>query len=197
MSQPVEFWFEFASSYSYPAAMRVEAACAERGVPLIWRPFLLGPVFAAQGLETSPFLLNPIKGAYMWRDIERLCAAEGLAFQMQSSFPRGSILAARVACYFAEADWIGDFVRGVYTANFAQDEDIGAAGFVPGLLQAMGQDAEAVIAAATSPESKAALRAQTEAAMAKGIFGAPSFTIGAELFWGHDRMDAALDWAQQ
>jgi 2-hydroxychromene-2-carboxylate isomerase len=84
----------------------------------------------------------------------------------------------------------------VYTANFAHDADIDEPDVVKRLLTAQGQDARAVIEAATTPEAKAALRTQTEAAMAKGIFGAPTFDIAGELFWGHDRMRAAFDWAE-
>ena len=68
----VEFWFEFASTYSYPAAMRIEAVAARDDVTVVWRPFLLGPVFAAQGWKDSPFNIYPAKGRYMWRDLERV-----------------------------------------------------------------------------------------------------------------------------
>ena len=71
----IEFWFEFASTYSYPAAMRVEAVAAARSVEVVWRPFLLGPIFVRQGWDDSPFNLYPAKGSYMWRDLERSCAA--------------------------------------------------------------------------------------------------------------------------
>src|SRR5262249_39385127 len=86
----LQFWFELASTYSYPAAMRVEARAAEKGVAIEWRPFLLGPIFQAQGWNDSPFNVYPAKGRYMWRDLERVCAKEGLGFTRPSRFPRGS-----------------------------------------------------------------------------------------------------------
>ncbi|UOA26101.1 2-hydroxychromene-2-carboxylate isomerase [Pseudosulfitobacter sp. DSM 107133] len=193
MTKPLEFWFEFASTYSYPAAMQIEAACVARGVTLVWRPFLLGPVFGAQGMTDSPFNLYPIKGAYMWRDMARICAAAELPLQKPSTFPRGSMLAARICAANAGADWIGDFVRAVYSANFAEDLDIGAPEVIGPVLQALGQDAAALVEQAGTPETKQALRALTDDAIARGIFGAPSFTVGDELFWGHDRMTMALD----
>ncbi len=196
MSASVTLWFEFASTYSYPAVMRAEDVARERGVTLHWRPMLLGPIFAAQGLENSPFVLNPVKGAYMWRDLERVCEAEGLAFKRPSRFPRGSLLAARIACELADAPWVGDFIRGVYTGNFSDDAEIDDPEFVAGLLTGLGEDPVGVIEAATTPEAKMALRTQTDIALKKGIFGAPTFEIGEELFWGHDRMAAAFDWAQ-
>jgi len=195
VSGRVELWVEFASTYSYPAAMRAETACAARGVDLVWRPFLLGPVFAGLGMADSPFNLNPVKGAYMWRDLERICAAEGLDFSRQSRFPRGSLLATRVAVAFSDADWIGAFIRAVFAANFGADADISQEEVVLGIVAELGQDPSAVLATATAPEAKLAVRRQTEAAQAFGMFGAPSFVVGDELFWGFDRMQAALDWA--
>ena len=195
MAKTVEFWFEFASTYSYPAAMAVEEACAQAGVPLVWRPFLLGPVLAAQGLDGSPFTVFPVKGAYMWRDVERLCAEASLDFAKPSSFPRGSIHAARIVAAHSGEPWVPAFVRAVYAANFADDRDIADAAVIGAILGAMGLDADAILAAAGTPEAKAGLRAATEEAQARGIFGAPSFTVGDELFWGHDRMAQAIAWA--
>ncbi|WP_299043642.1 2-hydroxychromene-2-carboxylate isomerase [uncultured Tateyamaria sp.] len=192
MAKPVEFWFEFASTYSYLAAARVEAACADAGVPLVWRPFLLGPVFAAQGMTTSPFNMFPVKGAYMWTDMARCCADLGLPFRKPGSFPRGSLLAARVAAAHAEAPWVGAFVRAVYHANFAEDRDIADDAVIAAIIDEIGVDPDAAVAAATAPAGKAALRAATEDAMARGIFGAPSFLVDGALFWGNDRMQQAL-----
>jgi 2-hydroxychromene-2-carboxylate isomerase len=194
---PVILWFEFASTYSYPAVMGAEEMARDSGVALRWRPLLLGPIFKAHGMETSPFILNPVKGAYMWRDLERICADAGLPFRRPGRFPRGSLLAARIACAFAEAPWIGGFIRAIYTANFAEDAEIDDPTVIARLLEELGQDPAAVIAAATTPKAKAALRAQTGAALDRGIFGAPSFEVGDELFWGHDRMAAAFDWARR
>lgn len=195
MTRPLEFWFEFASTYSYPAAMRVEEACASQGVPLVWRPFLLGPVFASQGLKDSPFNIYPIKGAYMWRDLERLCEAQGIDFKRPSDFPRGSLLAARVACAFDDAPWVGAFIRKVYHANFARDLDVSQPQVIVELLTDLGQDARAVIDAAQAPANKDVLKALTKDAADRGVFGAPTMTVGEELFWGNDRLDAAIAWA--
>ena len=86
----LDFYYEFASTYSYPAAMRIEAAAAGSGVAIRWRPFLLGAIFAAQGLDSSPFNLFPVKGRYMWRDMERICEGYGLAFRQPTPFPQAS-----------------------------------------------------------------------------------------------------------
>ncbi|MEO0938144.1 MAG: 2-hydroxychromene-2-carboxylate isomerase [Pseudomonadota bacterium] len=194
--KPVECWFEFASTYSYLSVMRVEGACAEAGVTLVWRPFLLGPVFGAQGLTDSPFNVYPVKGAYMWRDMERCTAAQGLDWRKPSGFPRGSLLAARIATAFAGADWGGDFIRAVYVANFAHDRDIADDAVISDILTEIGQTPADVLAHATSQPVKDALKVQTEAALKTGVFGAPSFTVGQEVFWGNDRLEMAIGCAK-
>jgi 2-hydroxychromene-2-carboxylate isomerase len=190
----LDFWFEFASTYSYPAAMRVAGVAHGRGVALRWRPFLLGPIFAAQGWSDSPFNLYPVKGRYMWRDLERICARLGLPMRHPSRFPRNGLLAARVALLGAGEAWVGDFVRAVYRANFGDDREISAPEVIGGLLADLGVDADAVLGDARSAPVKEALRRQNEEAVSLGIFGAPSFVAAGELFWGNDRLEEAVDW---
>ena len=191
---PVEFWFEFASTYSYPTSQRIESIARAAGVELAWRPLLLGPIFKAQGWNDSPFNIYPAKGRYMWRDLERLCDELGLPFRRPSQFPRNGLVAARVACAFDAEPWLPEFVRRVYRANFAEDRDIADPRVVASILEAVGQPASQLDAAG-APETKAKLRAQMERAEALGLFGAPSFTVGDELFWGNDRLEAAIAWA--
>ena len=188
----LQFWFEFASTYSYPAAMRIADRASAVGVRVEWRPFLLGPIFRAQGWNDSPFNIYPAKGRYMWRDLERVCAREGLPLQRPSAFPRPSLVAARVACVGAGAPWGPEFVRGIYRANFVDDRDIADPAVVADVLTDIGVDAPATLARADTAETKAALRANTDEAVALGIFGAPSFVVASELFWGGDRLDDAI-----
>jgi 2-hydroxychromene-2-carboxylate isomerase len=198
MSRPaVEFWFEFASTYSYLSVMRIEKAAATAGVEVKWRPFLLGPVFLALGWNDSPFNIYPPKGRYMWRDLERLAAKEGLPFRHPSRFPRNGLLAARVALVGAQDGWVAPFARAVMTANFAEDREIADESVIAGILGDMGLAAAGVIARAQEDTNKRALRVQTERAAELGLFGAPSFRVGDELFWGNDRLDDALTWARR
>lgn len=196
MPSTLEFWFEFASTYSYPAAMRIETAAEAAGVRVLWRPFLLGPMFESFGLGSSPFVQNPIKGRYMWRDVERICARHGLPWRQQSWFPRPSVAGARIAAAFADASWLPGFVRSLYHASFAEDRLIGDDAVVRDCLAPHVPDADTVIAQAQSDPLKQRLRANTAEATALGLFGAPSFRVGGELFWGHDRLEEALDWAR-
>jgi 2-hydroxychromene-2-carboxylate isomerase len=198
MSRPtVEFWYEFASTYSYPAAMRVEALAGAAGVEVAWRPLLLGPLFnEQQGLTDSPFNAFPVKGRYMWRDMERVCQAEGVPLVRPSQFPRNGLLAARIANAGLAQGWTPQFSRLVYQANFAHDQDISSAEVLAPLVAQAGGDADAALAAAVSDPVKAQLKSHVEQARARGVFGAPSFiTADGELFWGNDRLEQALDWA--
>jgi 2-hydroxychromene-2-carboxylate isomerase len=188
------FWFEFGSTYSYPAAMRVEALARAEGVVLAWRAFLLGPIFRSQGWDDSPFNLYPAKGRYMWRDLERICTAAGLPLRRPSRFPRNGLLAARVACTFADAAWLPAFVRAVYDANFARDEEISEPAVIATCLERARCEPDPILAAAQREDAKAKLRAQSDEARALGIFGAPTFVRQGELFWGNDRLEAALAW---
>jgi 2-hydroxychromene-2-carboxylate isomerase len=183
----LQFWFDPASTYSYVAAMRIEDACARAGVALGWKPFLLGPIFSAQlGIKDSPFNAFPVRGRYMWRDLERLCAKYNLKWQKPTVFPRHSVLAARVCC----ADPIGDVVRAVFRANFADDVDIADPAVLSKIVGAER------VERASSPEVKLRLRANTEEAVRLGIFGAPDFVSGGELFFGQDRLDDAIAWTK-
>ena len=194
----LDFWFEFASTYSYPATMRICELARARGVSVRWRPFLLGPIFKAQGWATSPFNIYPAKGTYMWRDLERICEAQGLPFVRPEVFPQNSLLSARVALVAIEQGFADAFCRAVYRAEFGEGRDIGAPGPVEDILRGLGRDADAVLALAQSDAVKVSLRAQCEEAQRLGIFGAPTFiSADGELFWGNDRLEAALDWASR
>jgi 2-hydroxychromene-2-carboxylate isomerase len=191
-----EFWYEFASSYSYPAAMRVEALAAERDVALVWRPFLLGPLFAGLGWRDSPFNLYPVKGRYMWRDLERICAALGLPFTHPDPFPQNSLHAARIALALDDA-LRPAFSRAVYRAEFAEGRPIDAPTILAALLAEIGVEPEPLLACAVEDANKIELKAQTARAAAFGLPGAPCLrTPDGEVFWGNDRLEQGLDWAQ-
>lgn len=191
------FWFEFASTYSYLSALRVEDVAKSAGVEVVWRPFLLGPIFAAQGLTDSPFNVFPIKGAYTWRDLERECVKYGFpVLKKPEVFPGNGMLAARVATLGAGESWQADFVRGVYLAQFVEGKALADAGTSVAVLDGLGVDGAAIVERAqTDQVVKDALKAATAEAQAAGIFGAPSFTTpDGEVFWGNDRLDDAVAW---
>ncbi|WP_317203182.1 2-hydroxychromene-2-carboxylate isomerase [Janthinobacterium sp.] len=188
----LECWFDFGSNYSYLSVMRIEDLLRRAGLRIVWRPFLLGPVFKALGWETSPFVLHKAKGDYMWRDMERQCEKYALPWRRPTEFPRHSLLPVRVALLGEEQPWMGEFCRRVMSRNFAADQDIHAEASVAAVLDEMGLDAAAIIAAARSEANKVRLRERGERAKALGIFGAPTFFVHGEMFWGNDRLDDAI-----
>lgn len=193
----IEFWYDFASTYSYLSAMRVEAMAQAAGVGLAWKPFLLGPIFQAQGWTTSPFNLYPVKGKYMVRDIERLAGERGLEFRLPPQFPQNSLLAARVALIGADEGWVGAFTCAVYLAQFRDGSTISDPQVLGAVLDKLGLDPKAILARTQEPAVKERLRQQTAEAQALGIFGAPSFVTGGEVFWGDDRLEQALSWTKR
>lgn len=194
----LEFWYEFSSTYSYLSAMRIEALCQSAGVELIWRPFLLGPIFQSQGWATSPFNIYEAKGRYMWRDMDRRAAAQGLPPIIQPDpFPQNGLAAARVAIIGTDDGWAPEFTRAVYDAQFAKGHDIGDPQRLSTLLVTLGLDGPALLRhAQTDLSVKTRLHQTTDKAKTLGLFGAPSFlTEDGELFWGDDRLEDAINWA--
>jgi 2-hydroxychromene-2-carboxylate isomerase len=198
MARPVlDFWFDFASTYSYPSAMRIGPLADAAGIDVRFRPFLLGPIFKAQGWETSPFNLYPAKGRNMWRDLERLCADLSLLFVRPDPFPQNSLLAARVALAVPETKR-EDFCAAIFRTQFANGRRIDQPDAIGTILAGLDTDPAALLAAAQTDAIKDKLRAATTEAQQLGVFGAPTFiTADGELFWGNDRLERALTWAQR
>lgn len=197
-NRPVlDFWYEFASPYSFLSALRIEPLAEAADVVLRWRPFLLGPIFAAQGWSTSPFNIFPNKGRYMWRDTERRAKKLGLPVVQPASFPQNSLVAARIALAGRDEGWTPAFSKALFRAEFCDGRDIAEEAVLTAALKAANADPSAALAASRSAETKGRLRAESEYAKSLGIFGAPTFvTEDGELFWGDDRLEDALGWAR-
>lgn len=193
----MQMWFDFASPYSYLAIERIGALAEAAGVAVQLRPFLLGPIFQAQGWKDSPFRLFPGKGAYMMRDIARLAEKYGVVYHRPRLFPRMSVLPARIALLGQDEAWCRDFCVAVFRANFQHDLDIQAEDVVHGVLSDLRLDADALIDQARTDAAKNALYRQVDRARTLGLFGAPTFFVGDEMFWGNDRLEDALDWARK
>jgi len=197
-SPEIEFWFEFASNYSYLSVMRIENAAQRHGVRIVWKPFLLGAIFKALGFENSPFVLQKEKGAYVQRDMARQCRKYGLRPWVQpSQFPRLGVLPLRIALLGSNQRWIGAFCRKVMELNFVLDRDINRPESIAAILTELDLPASDIVNQAQAESAKARLRQQTDAARVRGIFGAPTFFVGTEMFWGDDRLDDALLFASE
>lgn len=196
-AQPIEFWFEFGSNYSYLSVMRIEQAVARDKIRIEWKPFLLGPIFRDLGWEGSPFVLQKEKGSYVWRDMARRAEKYGLEFNKPSRFPRSAVLPMRVAILGAREPWIAMFAKNIMLQNWVHDMEIDDVGSVRQALQGLVPDPDECIAAALQDSNKLRLRRQTEEARRRHIFGAPTFFVGEEMFWGDDRLEDAIEAARR
>ncbi len=191
----LEFWYEFASNYSWLSAIRIEELARAAGVEVVWKPFLLGPIFRAQGWASSPFNLFPAKGRHMRHDMARITAARGLPLVWPPVFPVNALAAARLAHLGEREGWVAPFSRAVFEAEFQEGRDIADAGVLTGILEGLGLDAPRLFASISDPALKASFAARTDEAIARDVFGAPTFiTPDGELFWGDDRLEQAIAW---
>lgn len=195
----ISFWFDFASTYAYLTLQRIRPVAEAAGVRIVWRPFLLGPIFASQGWDTSPFNVYPQKGAFMLRDVARRAAAYGLPFEPGAALPVNSVAAARLAYAALERPEGPEFCAKVSAAHWGAGRNIADPAVLEDCARDAGLDPAALGARAQDPEVKPRLRAATDDAVALGVFGAPSFTVrrgeSDELFWGDDQLEDALAWA--
>jgi 2-hydroxychromene-2-carboxylate isomerase len=190
----MDFWYDFASTYSYPAAMRIDTLAEACGIEVTWRPFLLGPLFAERGWRDSPFNVYPEKGRYMWRDMERICERLGFPLMRPSPFPQNSLLAARVALILEPA-LRPSFSRGVFLAEFAEGLSISEQVVLEPLVRGLGLDPEDILKQARSDANKENLKAEVSHAAKIGLPGAPCLVSSdGEVFWGNDRLEEALEW---
>jgi 2-hydroxychromene-2-carboxylate isomerase/uncharacterized damage-inducible protein DinB len=193
----VEFYFDPVSPYSWLSTHRIEALARAAQVAIHWRPILLGPIFQARGFSTSPNVIDPDRQAWMWEDIGRSAADLGLAFEVPTLFPSHSVFAARAARVAAIEGWCGSLARALGDAAFTQNANLGEPEVVRAAIRRCGHDAVRVEAAALGPTNKEGLRADTEEARQRGVFGAPTFLVGNTRFWGDDRLEQALAYAQR
>lgn len=193
----IEIWFEFGSTYSYLSVMRIEDIAPTYNVHVVWRPFMMGPLFKELGWQGSPFLEQKEKRDNMWVDMARQSEKYGLPWKQPTVFPRAAVLPLRVTLAHAHEPWVGEFCRAVMLQNFSEDVDINAAENVERALTALSLPVADIIGQAQSEANKLALRHQTERARALGIFGGPTFFVGDEMFWGNDRLEDALKLASR
>jgi 2-hydroxychromene-2-carboxylate isomerase len=192
----IEFWFDFGSNYSYLTAMRIESVAQPAGVKVLWRPFMLGPIFQSFGWSSSPFVLQTEKGEYVWRDMERLSRKYGVPLKKPTTFPRPAVYPMRVVTAHQDAQWVPAFCKAIFSLNFAEDQDINDNSLCARVLDSLGQPGVELVNQAQLDENKAKLRQQSEEAQRRKIFGAPMLFVGAEMFWGNDRLEDAIAFAR-
>ena len=195
MNKPLDFFLFLGSTYSYLSVNRVEAVAARAGISLRWRPFSVRSIMIEQ--SNRPFLGKPVKLAYMWRDLERRARRHGVPFTSIPNYPNDSNeLANRVATLAALEGWCPEFTKASYAAWFLENKDPGNAEHLSEILQRLNRPSADIIERADSQEVRDKYAAETEAARSRGIFGSPTFACGAEIFWGDDRLEDAIDWCK-
>lgn len=195
MSNPVQFWFDFSSPYSYIANEWIDELCAKHGRRVTRNAILLGATFQAAELK-SP-VSYPLKREYSLRDFARSARAESLKFVMPAHFPLGTQNAARVFWWLndtvsekAAADWTRQVFHAVFTRNLVISDGL----VLRQLCTDSGLDADAAEAVWQDPRWKARLKAECDSAIAIGMFGAPWIVIDGEPFWGNDRKTQIERW---
>ncbi|MCF8151314.1 MAG: 2-hydroxychromene-2-carboxylate isomerase [Burkholderiaceae bacterium] len=194
MSDAIEFWFDFSSPYSYLASEVIDDLATRHGRKVKWRPIMLGAAFKASGV---PFLLSvPLKGDYSKHDIERSARFLGVPYAFPPKFPLPTLAAAR-GYYWLHGQNCGkarEFAHAVFRAYWVDGRDISELSVVAEIVERLGIDREAFTAAIATPEIKERLKQETDAAIAKGMFGAPYFMVDGEPFWGVDRLPQIDKW---
>jgi 2-hydroxychromene-2-carboxylate isomerase len=195
MNRQLDFFLFLGSTYTHLAVHRAEALAAREGVQLRWRPFSVRTLMIEQ--NNRPFAGKPVKLAYMWRDIERRAQRHVVPFGTIPPYPiDADELANRVATVAATEGWCAPFVQAAYAAWFIEQQDPGAPDTLSELLRKMGRDPVDIVARANSEAVRSRYLAETDAARALGIFGSPTFACSAEIFWGDDRLEDAIDWCR-
>ncbi|MCC2638962.1 MAG: 2-hydroxychromene-2-carboxylate isomerase family protein glutathione-dependent [Moraxellaceae bacterium] len=177
MSKKVEFFFDVVSPYSYFAALQIGRL--ENLAPVEWRPFLIGGVFKLSG-NTMP-AANPAKGQYMFKDLQRLADYLGTPHKFPGTFPANSLTAMR-ALTAADPAQVPTLALKLFKAYWAEDRNISDPAVLVDLL------GEELVAKASDEAVKEKLKAVTEEAATRGAFGAPTFFVGDDMYFGEDRI---------
>jgi 2-hydroxychromene-2-carboxylate isomerase len=196
----VDFYYDFSSTNSYFAAFMLPEIARRTGASINWLPIHLAALFRGTGFDVMA--MTPRKARYLWRDHARYAEQTGLPFRRPSRFPIKTSSALRAV--LAAAQLAGDssaaerakaaLTQELFRAYWERDENIAERGVIDAAARRVGLDAPAIVAAADSVQVRLTLRAMTERAEHRGVFGAPMFFVGDEMFWGKDRLDFVREW---
>ncbi len=188
----IEFWFDYASTYTYLSVARLGILSEIYKFEIAWKPFFLTAIFTEMGLPEGPFVPYPSKLNYMWRDLERRSLKHGIAFKKPTEYPFNSLVHARIGYLAAKEGWCQQFTETIFHGHWAENRPMTEEKNVRSVLADIGQNPDEVFAKAVQSENKEQLKLQTAKAKDLGIFGSPTFITGTELFWGDDRLEDAI-----
>jgi 2-hydroxychromene-2-carboxylate isomerase len=188
MAKTVEFYFDFGSPYSYLAYRALPGIAAAHGAQIVWRPMLLGGVFKATG-NHSPVEI-PAKGKWLHQDLQRWAARYGAVFNNNPHFPINTLVLMRGAAGMQmRGSDFAKYMEAIFHAMWEEPRNLGEPRELAAVLRQAGFDADAFLSLVNDAAVKEQLKKNTEEAVARGVFGAPTFFVGDEMFWGQDRLD--------
>lgn len=183
----IEFFWDAASPYTYLASTQIESVAADCGAELIWRPFLLGAVFQATGNQTPANI--PAKGKHLSRDLRNWASYYGVPFRFPENFPVNSMQAQRAGVAAGDQARGALFARNVMYAHWAEGRDIGDPQVLANVITDTGLDSGEIATRVQEQSIKDRLKANTDEAVERGAFGAPTLFVGDTMFWGNDRLE--------
>jgi len=196
LPKPIDFYFFYGSIHSYLSVMRIGVLAVAAQIELRWRPFNLRAILIEQ--SNTAFIKNVVKMNNFWHDIERRARRYGVPFVDRAPYPADpDLLALRVGLIAAQEDWCEDYSRLTFQEWFIGQRTPGTFENVERVLLSLNKSPTSIMARAGSAEAESPLQQATSAARKLGIFGAPTFAIGPELFWGDDRLADAIEFSVQ
>jgi 2-hydroxychromene-2-carboxylate isomerase len=186
MTRSIDFYFDYLSPYAYLAWLRLPEVCTPRKVQIVARPVLFAGLLNYWG-HLGPAEIPP-KGQHVFKECARFAAMAGIPFRSPRYHPFRPLTALRVSLAEVAQDRQTDVISAIFTAGWAEGEDLGDAETIGAALQSAGLDGNALLSAAYEPSAKLKLRQETQTAVEAGVFGIPTMLVDGELFWGLDQL---------
>jgi 2-hydroxychromene-2-carboxylate isomerase len=196
VSRSIDFYFDFYSPYGYLASLRIEKIAARHGCRVNWKPFMLGATFSITGHQ--PLTNTPMMADYALLDLQRSARLQGANFRMPDDFPKAALSCSRAfyALVDEEPEAAVALAKAIYGAIFGDGKDGTQVELIAELANNLGIDTDSLIPALQDQTIKDRLKAETQAAIDRGVFGSPFIMVGDEPFWGNDRLDQLDRWLE-